>query len=250
MKRSLTATGRRSVRRAVTWRPKQKGVTPLDIAALISPLRYDVRVRADLFATLSTRDPDEPLETLLPLVRESPYAGWFRTVAMTRFRPWVLADEVVFDEQLAERVRTARDLYWSFRGRGFDPRSPVVLRRTRQVTESDVGALIRPRVHVGDGGHRLALLLQSGGVLPPGAYLVDPRPTPVIDNTVRLFGSQEAESPRYLGFLADGYLPAGSPRPGTAAELVEAVRSAGGAEAADELRSVLAAHLRVWRSAT
>ena len=178
MKRSLAATGRRTVRRAVTWRPKEKGSVPLDIAALISPLRYDVRVRADLFAMLSTREPDEPLEALLPQVRDSPYAVWFRKVAMIRFRPWVLGDEALFDDQLAERVRTARALYWSFRERGFDPGSPVVLRRTRSATQSDTGALIRPRIHVGDGGHRLALLLQSGGVAGPGTYLVDPRPYP------------------------------------------------------------------------
>ncbi len=250
MKRSLAATGRRTVRRAVTWRPKEKGTEPLDIAALISPLRYDVRVRADFFELLSTRDPDEPMGRLLPVVRESSYAVWFHKVAMIRFRPWVLADDDLLDGQLAERVRTARLLYWSFRERGFDPRSPVVLRRTQVATRSDTGALIRPRVHVGDGGHRLALLLQSGGVAEPGTYLVDPRPTPVIDNTVRLFGPQDAESPRYLGFLADGYLAPGAAHPGTGPDLVDAVRASSGAEAADELRGIIDAHRRAWGLAT
>ena len=250
MKRSMSATARRTVRRAVTWRPKQRGTEPIDIAALISPLRYDVRVRADLFRMLGERERDEPLEALMPLVRSSAYAVWFARVAMARFRPWVLEDEALHDEQLRERVRTARALYWSFRDRGFDPRYPVVLRSTSRPMESDTGALIRPRIHVGDGGHRLALLLASDGVAAPGTYLVDPRPMPIFDNTARLFGPEDAEGARYLGFIARGYLPAQAPVPASADDLVTAVTDVGGAEAGAEVRGVLDAHRRAWASGT
>ncbi len=246
MKRSLVATGRRTVRRAATWRPKQRGTEPIDIAALISPLRYDVRVRADLFEVLSTRPPDEPLEPLMEQVRTSSYAVWFARIAMDRFRPWVLKDERLFDNQLAERVRTARDLYWSFRSRGFDTRHPVVLRSSTRPLTTDTGALIQPRIHVGDGGHRLALLLASGGIAAPETYLVDPRPLQIIDNTVRLFSAESAETDRYLGFIARGYLPADAPVPSSSDALVEAVAVHGGAAAGDEVAGVLAAHRREW----
>ncbi len=246
MKRSMSATARRTVRRAVTWRPKQRGSEPIDIAALISPLRYDVRVRADFFQLVSTRPQDEPLESLMELVRGGAYANWFARIAMARFRPWVLKDERLFDEQLAERVRTARDLYWSFARTGFDPRHPVVLRSSSRPMTADTGAMIRPRIHVGDGGHRLALLLASGGIAAPETYLVDPRPQQVIDNTVRLFGPEDAGGPRYLGFIARGYLPADAPLPADVEALVAAVGRERGPDAAAEVSGVLAAHRREW----
>ncbi len=246
MKRSIAATGRRTVRRAVTWRPKQAGREPIDIAALVSPLRYDVRVRADFFDLVSSRPQDEPLADLMAVARSSMYAAWFERVAMARFRPWVLGDPALLEEQLAERVESARALYWSFRDRGFDTSSPVVLRRTTSPTRSDSGALIRPRLHVGDGGHRLALLLQSGGVADPSTYLVDPRPAPVIDNTVRLFDAADAESPVYLGFVADGYLDPARAEVSSAADLVDVVLEVRGPEVAAEVRGVLAAHRRAW----
>jgi hypothetical protein len=65
-----------------------------------------------------------------------------------------------------------------------------------------------------------------------------------------LFGPQDAESPRYLGFLADGYLAPGAAHPGTGPDLVDAVRASSGAEAADELRGIIDAHRRAWGLAT
>jgi len=246
VKRSLVATSRRTVRRALTWRPKQRGTEAIDIAALISPLRYDVRVRADFFELLSTRDREEPLEALMEQVRHGSYAAWFAKIAMARFRPWVLKDEALFDSQLAERVSTARDLYWSFRDRGFDTRYPVVLRSTSRPLAADTGAVIRPRTHVGDGGHRLALLLASGGIAEPETYLIDPRPQQIIDNTVRLFSAEDVATERYLGFIARGYLPSDAAVPATSADLVAAVAEHGGPDAGDEVAAVLAAHRREW----
>lgn len=246
VKRSVVATSRRTVRRALTWRPKQRSSETLDISSLISPLRYDVRIRADFFTLVGARDPKEPLVQLVAVARQSPYARWFERVAMDRFRPWVLEDRELLEGQFAERVDKARRLYWSFMDSGFDARSPIVLRRTTTPTLADSGAVIQPRLHLADGGHRLALLLQSGGVAAPHTYVVDPRATQVMDNTVRLFGPADAQSPAYLNFLASGYLSSPHPDFTRSADLLEAVTQARGVPAGEELRGLIQAHARVW----
>jgi hypothetical protein len=235
------ATLQRTFRRAATWRPKRSGTDMIDIATLISPLRYDVLVRAQFFGMLASRPAGEPIEELVDAALGAPYAVWFRHIAMARYRPWVLKDDQLFREQFTERVVTAKALYESVTASGFDPRHPVTLRGTTGPLRSDSGALIHRRVHVGDGGHRLAILLSLGQPLEPGMYVIDPRPMPVIDNTGILaahLGLVEAE---YAEFLARGY---GDHR--AASSLAELGTMAAGwsAEERAELDEVLAAHER------
>lgn len=206
MKRSMRATVARTVRRAHTWRPKLAGSADLDIQQLISPLRYDVLVRAEFFAFLAERPASEPEGRLVAAARAEPYHVWFRHVAMARFRPWTLQGDRVFDEQFAERVLTARTLWRSFQASGFDPRSRVTLRAGLGATVTDSGIVIDRPFHVGDGGHRLALLLASGGCLAAGQYRVDPRPAPVIDNTAVLVPLLHISEAEYARFLSAGYL--------------------------------------------
>ena len=189
MKRSASATARRTVRRAMTWRPKSAGRHDVDVASLISPLRYDVLVRAEFFTFLEQwgdRRPDDG-DALVAAAGELPYATWFRSVAMARFRPWVLGDPVLLQQQFRERVLSALALWRSFRGRGFDPTHPVTLRWTAGPLRTDTGLMIDRRLHVGDGGHRLALLLSAGLPLSADLYRVDRRPQrTLIDNTAVL----------------------------------------------------------------
>lgn len=162
---------------------------------------------------------------------------------MARFRPWVLADAEALRSNFTERVLASRDLLESFRTRGFDARTPVTLRVSSGVQLTDSGARVSRTVHVGDGGHRLALLLQSGSDLEPHMYRLDPRPMPLIDNTARLVGPLGLDDEEYCRFLAAGY----TRRPCPDVETLCAVVAAEDPVAAAELTSVLQAQGRTLR---
>jgi hypothetical protein len=210
MKRSAKATLHRTGRRALTWRPKVAGVEPVNIHSLISPLRYDVVVRADFFGFLDAHLSEgvQRPEDLASAARAHPYFVWFKRVAMERFRPWVLADEELLQQQFTERVRSSMNLWSSFRQNGFDLRHPITLRSASGARAADSGAVVDRRLHVGDGGHRLAMLLASGVVdLGPGTYRVDPRPlSELIDNTALLMRAIPLPSNDYVQFIARGYV--------------------------------------------
>jgi hypothetical protein len=243
VKRSGKATAARTVRRAVTWRPKRRGDRAIRVAELISPLRYDVLVRAQFFEFLAGRPAGESADELVEAARDEPYAVWFREVAMARFRPWVLTDAGAFQSNFSERVLASRDLLTSFTAKGFDSRTPVTLRVGSGVQVADSGARVSRTIHVGDGGHRLALLLQSGLDLEPDMYRLDPRPMPLIDNTARLIGPLGLGDEEYCRFLAAGYTQA----PCQDLQTLCAVVASEDASAAAELRSVLDAQGRTLR---
>lgn len=243
MKRSARATASRTLRRALTWQPKRRGQDAIAVSELISPLRYDVLVRAQFFEFLTHRPAGETADKLVAAASEEPYAVWFREVAMARFRPWVLKDPVALRSNFAERVLASRDLLKSFNTNGFDAKTPVTLRATTGVQTTDTGAQVSRTVHVGDGGHRLALLLQSGSDLMPHMYRVDPRPMPLIDNTAVLLGPLGIDDAAYCAFVEAGYGRHGFPD----VESLLAAVARDDADAGSELRSVLEAHSRAPR---
>jgi len=246
VKRSPVATLRRTARRAATCRPKTIGSQSLSVPELVSPLRYDVLVRAGLFALVEQqraagRGSDAEI---VAAAREGAYAVWFEKVAMARFRPWVLQDRDLFEAQFAERVTRSVALWDSFRSGGFDTRHPVTLRGSRSGLPTDSGAVVDRRVHVGDGGHRLALLLAAGQDLAPGFYRVDHRPMDrLIDNTATLIGPLGLTEAEHVAFLAHGYGAGGVSGVTDADSLVDHVRTHSPARLA-ELTSVLAAQRR------
>jgi hypothetical protein len=244
VERSAKATVTRTLRRARTWQPKRRGEEPIRIEELISPLRYDVLVRAQFFTFLGGRPHDESPDRLVAAALDEPYAVWFREVAMARFRPWVLRDPVALRTNYAERVLASRDLLRSFSAKGFDSRKPVTLRTSKGVQVTDSGARISRTVHVGDGGHRLALLLQSGSALEPQMYRLDPRPMPLIDNTARLLAPLGLDDEDYCAFIAAGYTDRRCPDLGSLVAVVEDQSPV----AVTELRSVLQVHRRTRRS--
>lgn len=226
----------------MTWHPKRPGDMPIRIPELISPLRYDVLVRAKFFDFLSARPAGESVDHLVRAAWAEPYAVWFREVAMARFRPWVLEDPGAIQSGYTERVVASRDLLRSFHTNGFDTRAPVTLRVTSGVQVADSGARTSHTVHVGDGGHRLALLLQSESDLQPGMYRLDPRPRRVIDNTARLVGPLRISDTEYCAFLQPGYTQQECPDLETLVAVVAQDPSA-----AAELRTVMEAQGRTLR---
>jgi len=242
VKRSPIATAKRTVRRATTWRPKTRPEQPIDIAQLISPLRYDVLVRAQFFDLVGEigEDAYEDLDLVLEAAEGSPYQIWWEQVAIPRFFPWVGKDPEQLAASFRERVADSVRLHRSFRARGFDPAHPIVLRGTKAPLRSDTGLELRARLHVGDGGHRTALLLSAGLLLEPAMCLVDWRPRPyLIDNTAILVPALGVGREDYLRFLAVGY---GAAPTGNLDELLADLRHRDPAAAA-EVAAVAARHL-------
>jgi hypothetical protein len=247
VKRSPIATARRTVRRAATWRPKTRPEQPIDIARLVSPLRYDVLVRAQFFDLVGEigEDAYEDLDLVLEAAQGSPYHVWWEQVAIPRFFPWVGKDPAQLAASFRERVGDSVRLHRSFRARGFDPAHPIVLRGTKTALASDTGLEIQARLHVGDGGHRTALLLSAGLLLEPAMCLVDWRPRPyLIDNTAILVPALGIGRADYVRFLAAGYdaAPTG--------DLDELLADLFGRDpvAAAEVAAVAARHLGVSRA--
>lgn len=206
MARSVVATARRTVRRAATWRPKQDGTESLDVGRLISPFRYDVVVRAQLFDAVADRPEGGSIEDFVASVAEHPYAVWFREVELRRFFPWMLNDPRQVAEAYAARVARAVTTFESFEQRGFDTGRPIMLRCLARPTASDSGVLVPRVLHLGDGGHRLALLYRSGSRLEPSMHRIDPRPNRVIDNTAILVPALGLGEHDYAAFLSLGFL--------------------------------------------
>ena len=250
MKRSAKATLHRTGRRALTWRPKVAGVESVNIRSLISPLRYDVVVRADFFSflgDLASRGVQRPDE-VASAAREHPYFVWFEKVAMQRFRPWVLADEDLLRRQFTERVRSSMNLWSSFREHGFDIRHPVTLRSAPGPMAADSGAVVDRRLHVGDGGHRLALLLADGAEqLGPDMYRIDPRPLDgLIDNTAVLLPGREGTARRPGVPRRPGSSPPGTETSSHASDIAGLLEHGrqGGPGMRGALGRLLAAHRR------
>ncbi len=137
-------------RRAVLERTARPGTEPVDLSVLITPLRYDVVVRARLFDLLAER-PDLTGDALVRAASATAYADWFVHVECARFFPELLQDEAARDERFAERVHGAARLLRSVEARGFDPASPVTLLRAPAGTVSESGAPALGDLHIGDG---------------------------------------------------------------------------------------------------
>ena len=179
--------------RALSARPTYlPGTEPVSLDELLSPLRYDVVVRADHFRFLEDRfdvferDPD----AYVRLAQGHPYFTWYTQVALPRYRPHASGDERRRLAAFRRRVLAAAQLWRSFKAVGFDARHPVTLRIAVPDAATATGKVVRRRVHVGDGCHRLAMLVAAGEpTLPPGWYQVrsDPQRS-LIDNTSALIG--------------------------------------------------------------
>jgi hypothetical protein len=163
------------------------GSEPVAIAPLVSPLRYDVLVRAEFFdAVEAAPDPDAP--EFVAAAAASDYGTWFRVVAIPRFRPELVGDVPGVEAAFAARVRAAVTLWRNFCVDGFDRHHPVTLRRPAPGATSTSGRPVDRELYLTDGCHRLALLLRSGHTaLGPGEYRIGRRRLALLrDNTAAL----------------------------------------------------------------
>ncbi len=245
MTRLSPAALRRLAHRRSPWRTTVPGRDPVPLAELVSPLRYDVVVRARFFEFYDARRDlyvnDFP--AFLDAARAEPYFTWFSRIAMSRYKPRVAADPKLLAAAFEDRVRRAALLWEAFSARGFDSRFPVTLRVAGRRTRSPAGKDVRRPFYMGDGCHRLALLLASGQpMLPTELYRVDPTPLHlVIDNTGPLLRALDLSEADYVAFLAFGYITREvTPAISDLSDLTAVVR-AERPELLDELEQVLAA---------
>lgn len=207
------------------WRHR-RGREPVDIGPLVSPLRYDVLVRAELFDLIEQVGLDaieRDSGSLIEAAQRHPYRVWFREVACAIRMPGLLDDPIAFERAFRGRVERSVELLRSYRLRGFDPTTPLTLSSGQQILATRTGKRVSGPLFAGDGCHRLALLLRDGVTqLAPDWYRVrvfrtlSPR-----DSTAALLPALAVPREAYYAFLSLRY--AEQPRHARD-ELVEEVR--------------------------
>jgi hypothetical protein len=182
---------------------------PLSIDELISPLRYDILVRRDFLLfirqhrSLYRRD----FNTFLDEAMGHAYFDWFKHVLCGRRRPDLLDNPDALRAAFARRASAAESLLASVEQRGMDPSYPILLKTGFIVLPSKSGCRVSLPCYLGDGCHRLALMILDGWKeLPPEYYRVAYYPVfRPLDNTSRLREHFDLYGERYIEFLSRGY---------------------------------------------
>lgn len=239
---SRTANIRRAVprkgRQLVNWRPSRPGQAYLDLTALVAPFRYDVIVRAQFFDFLSSHAADSDTR-LVRCAEDEPYDTWFRTVECARFFPRLLADDRARRERFRRRVLGARALLRSFEDNGFDPTHPIGLLVGGPGGSTDSDLPDSATYHLGDGCHRVALLLRAGCTLEPTMYRLRRTRAPSIDNTIRLVRSLDVGEAEYARFLS----PAFSGKPMHSISAIRRALVANDPDRVGDFDRIVAAHM-------
>ena len=228
----------RSARRGNPYR-REPGRVPVRIGDLVSPLRYDVLVRAahfefhaahrELFAADFAGYEER--------ARSTAYRAWFERVMAPAWLAHLADDAEGLEEAWRDRLRRAAALHESFQQRGFDRAHPIELHAGRTVRPAATGKRASRALFAGDGNHRLALLMAAGReVLEASEYCVKRyRCLVPADTTGILLEETGAGWPEYERFVRLGYPEARVAPDGTAEHPSAAV--------AAEVRAVLAVDL-------
>jgi hypothetical protein len=215
----------------------------VDIKALISPLRYDVVVRAQFLTALRTSS--EPPGVLPEFALEHPYFLWFKYVESARFFPDLLQKPDLLRERYQSRVTRAQATLRSFDAGGYDRRFPVTVSSTPRGATSDSGVQTSKTLHIRDGCHRLALLLIDDQQLEPTMYRVGGPRDPVPDNTALLLPHLRLDELDYTRFLSCGF----ATRECTDLTELRSLVATQSPERLAELDAVVQAHQHAQRSA-
>lgn len=185
------------------------GVHPVSIDRLISPLRYDIVVRADFFRFLEDRWEmlDQDFDACVSASRDHHYFAWFTEVHCRRLHPALLKDAATFDMAFRWRIRQSAELLYRFRTVGFAAWTPIVLHRGGRIGPCPTGKTVVRSLYAGDGCHRLALLRLTGRRwLSPEMYVVRThRAYSPPDNTATLLQHLSIPEQEYVRFLSLGF---------------------------------------------
>jgi hypothetical protein len=197
----------RALRRLSTMRRTRPGRERIEILRLISPLRYDVLIRAQFLEELRLRDIRQPLTVLPEFAVDHPYFTWFKHVESARFFPELLDDPERLLRRYLARVGRAVATLRSYERSGFDLRHPVTVSVTPGGAATESGTEVSSTFHIKDGCHRLALLLISGRQLEPEMYRSSRRHGRLLDNTALLLRHMDIPDGDYARFLSRGFVP-------------------------------------------
>jgi hypothetical protein len=215
-----------ATRRRTVSRRAPLGTEPVPVAELISPLRLDIMVRVDFFRLIEAH-PDLDPAAMPEVARGTAYDIWFRQVAMARYQPDVADDDQRYASAFDKRVRSATQLWRDFRIDGYDDRHPIVLRQPGPKTQLPEGNWVHRQRYMGDGCHRLAMIVATGAdAVPPARYRLEPVALPrVLDNTAVLLPLLLPSEAEYAAFLGMGYGVSG---PSTVAATLALIRETRG----------------------
>lgn len=185
------------------------GLEPIPLRTLVSPLRYDVLVRKAFFELLAAHRElaRRDVDAFVAMVEPTSYRVWFDRVFCRRFAPHLLADpharQLAFRERILRSVRL-HETAWQ---EDFPSQDRITIHTAAEVRAADSGKRVTERFFVGDGCHRLALLLLAGKTaLPPGAYRIEVASRFVpLDNTALLLPALALGEAEYARFLSWGY---------------------------------------------
>ncbi|WP_435745239.1 oligosaccharide flippase family protein [Nocardioides sp. SYSU DS0663] len=204
------------------------GSARIEIEQLISPFRYDVLARVDIFRLI--RDHPVPVErdfpAFLELANASRYRLWFdevlSDVLALRGAPPSVRDKV-FEQMVMRGVQ----LYRSVERHGFDRRHPVTVALVPAGVSVGGRALAEDRWIPMDGCHRLALMYLSGRrCIESSDYVIDPLDQRLY-HTARMARAERLAREELLGFFAAGLAEpdAGAPPIGSWEELLDRLRN-------------------------
>ncbi|UCG12903.1 MAG: hypothetical protein JSU72_20960, partial [Deltaproteobacteria bacterium] len=190
----------------------------IDIAALISPLRYDVLVRRDFFSFYAEhRDLFfSDFEAFAGLVKHSPYYTWHVASEVIRTRPYLAGNTQRLWAEFVDQIHKAAELYESMTNHGVDPQFPITLKTAERIlpptaarSAPPTGKLVSARYFLADGCHRLALLMHLGYTVLPARYFRVKcfREFSPFDSTSLLARSLPIEPSAYFAFLSGRYCP-------------------------------------------
>jgi hypothetical protein len=225
----------------------------IEIARLVSPLRYDIIARREFFQLYAARRElyRHDFDAFLALARHGSYRVYVEAAAAERLRRRITRPDAL-RALFAGKVREAAALFESWTERGFDARYPITLETAEVILPSmdrrgrPTGKRIAERFFVADGGHRIALLMLAGGSLLPRHHVrvLGRRRLHPFDNTRALVRSLQLDRATYFAFLSGGYAApfvfteggpllahVGERNPQRLAELRDVIRADGFAEA-------------------
>lgn len=191
-----------------------KGVTPIPLNELISPLRYDILIRKKYFSFFRSHIEiyRSNFPKYLELAYQQPYYVWFRDVACFRFDPDLLYNREALNKAFVDRIHRSAELFNSFEKHGLNPvglseSPPIALHSARRVLPTESSKFVRRDFYAGDGCHRLALLLLfEYQILEPESYVVRIHDEfSPLDNTSILIRKMPVSECEYSAFLSLGY---------------------------------------------
>jgi O-antigen/teichoic acid export membrane protein len=188
-------------------RPGNGDASLTSIAALISPLRLDVVIRADFFKLIEAHGDlwRTDRRAFMELAYQHDYWIWYRDIASQL--GMTSRHGALQKRGFERRVERSVTMLQQFATEGYDTRRPISLWRVAEVRPTATGKLLRRSVFMGDGCHRLALL-HNAGVEYLAPDMVQWRSIGTFaprDNTHDLLQRTDMSEQRLLAFLASGY---------------------------------------------